>query len=70
MPAVIVVTVFPPAGEAVEPVKPAPIEIVLHSGYFKIQTPEPPYVFPEPPVSPSCFEPPPPPPVLAVPAIP
>jgi hypothetical protein len=35
VPAVIVVTLKPPLGEAVEPVRPAPIVIVLVSGYFK-----------------------------------
>jgi hypothetical protein len=42
VPAVIVVTLNPPAGAAVEPVKPAPIVIVLVSGYFKTTKPEPP----------------------------
>ena len=42
MPAVIVVTLYPPEGAAVEPVKPAPIVIVPVSGYLRITTPEPP----------------------------
>jgi hypothetical protein len=42
VPAVIVVTLNPPDGELVEPVSPAPIVIVLVSGYFSITTPEPP----------------------------
>jgi hypothetical protein len=35
VPAVIVVTIKPPDGAAVVPVKPAPIVIVFVSGYFK-----------------------------------
>jgi hypothetical protein len=42
VPAVIVVTLNPPEGEPVEPVKPAPIVIVLASGYLIITIPEPP----------------------------
>jgi hypothetical protein len=42
VPAVIVVTLKPPLGAAVEPVKPAPIVIVFESAYFKITTPDPP----------------------------
>jgi hypothetical protein len=39
---VIVVTINPPDGDADVPVKPAPIVIVLLSGYFKITIPDPP----------------------------
>ena len=56
MPAVIVVTLYPPEGAEVEPVNPAPIVIVLLSGYFKTTIPEPPA-----PPSPG-FDPAPPPP--------
>jgi hypothetical protein len=42
VPAVIVVTLKPPEGAGVEPVKPVPIVIVNVSGYLKITTPEPP----------------------------
>jgi hypothetical protein len=42
VPAVIVVTLNPPLGAAVEPVKPAPIVIVLESVYLRITIPEPP----------------------------
>jgi hypothetical protein len=42
VPAVIVVTLNPPDGEAVEPVKPEPIVIVLVSGYLSMTIPEPP----------------------------
>lgn len=38
----MVVTLKPPLGEAVEPVKPAPIVIVVVSGYLRITIPEPP----------------------------
>jgi len=43
VPAVIVVTLKPPDGAGVLPVKPEPIVIVNESGYFKITTPEPPF---------------------------
>jgi hypothetical protein len=39
---VIVVTLNPPEGAAVDPVNPPPIVIVLVSGYFKITIPDPP----------------------------
>jgi hypothetical protein len=42
VPAVIVVTIKPPDGEAVDPVSPAPIDIVLVSEYFRITIPDPP----------------------------
>jgi hypothetical protein len=42
VPAVIVVTLKPPEGPAVVPVKPPPIVIVLVSGYFRITIPDPP----------------------------
>ena len=38
----MVVTLYPPDGDAVEPVKPEPIVIVFESGYLRITTPEPP----------------------------
>jgi hypothetical protein len=42
VPAVIVVTLNPPDGPAVVPVRPEPMVIVNVSAYFKITTPEPP----------------------------
>jgi hypothetical protein len=59
VPAVILVTLNPPLAAAVEPVKPAPIVIVLVSGYFKT-------TIPEPPLPPACELPPEPPPPLPV----
>ena len=67
MPAVIVVTLNPPEGPAVEPVKPAPIVIVRVSGYFKMTTPDPPDA-PVITLGEALAPPPPPPPRLAVPA--
>jgi hypothetical protein len=42
VPAVIVVTLYPPEGEPVDPVNPAPIVIVAVSGYFNTTIPLPP----------------------------
>jgi hypothetical protein len=61
VPAVIVVTLNPPAGAGVEPVKPAPIVIVLLSGYLSITIPELPG-----PATLLEEEPPPPPPLFTV----
>jgi len=67
VPAVIVVTLNPPDGAGVEPVRPAPIVIVKLSGYFKITTPDPPAFAA---VEGLPREEPPPPPVFGVPAVP
>jgi hypothetical protein len=42
VPAVIVVSLKPPEGDPVDPVRPAPIVIVLVSGYLSTTTPDPP----------------------------
>jgi hypothetical protein len=64
VPAVMVVLLYPPLAALVLPVKPAPIVIVLESGYLRITTPEP----PEKAVP--VHAAPPPPPVLTVPLVP
>jgi hypothetical protein len=69
VPAVNVDTLNPPLGAAVDPVSPAPIVIVLVSGYFNIIIPEPPALPPLFPVGPYGEPPLPPPPVKSVPAV-
>jgi hypothetical protein len=68
VPAVIVVTLKPPDGADVDPVRPAPIVMVLESGYFNTIKPEPPAAA-KAVLGESITPPPPPPPVFTVPAL-